>query len=125
MQQDENVENMLKLEIRSLKIEDFTLNLEIQVLNVGDKDLTLRLVDNTLTTLKVMNFHGEHVFEYSIKVNSSEICVKAGKSYVSNCKVKFPPLGSGVYYVYLASTFLLDFFPKFVYIESTLKKVIL
>lgn len=123
--QDENVEEILKLEIKSLEMEDFTLNLEIQVLNVGDIDLRLKLMDNTLTTLKMMNFHGEHMFEHPIKVDSSEICIRAGKSYVLNCRVKLPPLGSGVYYIYLASSFLLDIFPKFVYLESTLKKVIL
>ncbi len=123
--QGEDVENMLKLEIKSLKMEGFTLNLEIQVSNVGDKDLRLKLMDNTLTILKIMNFHGEHMFEHPIEVDSSEICVKAGESYISNCKVKLPPLGSGVYYIYLASSFLLDSFPKFVYLESTLRKVIL
>ena len=123
--ENENVEDILKLEIKSLEMEDFTLNLEIQLSNVGDEDFRLKLIDNTLTTLKVMNFHGKHVFKHSIKVNASEIYIRAEKSYVSNCKVKLPPLSSGVYYVYLASSFLLEPFPKFVYLESTLKKLIL
>ena len=123
--QDEDMEKILKLEIKSLKMGDFTLNLEIQVSNMGDIDLRLKLIDNTLAMLKMMNFHGEHMFEHPIKVGSSEIYIRAGKSYVLNCKVKLPPLGSGIYYIYLASSFLLDIFPKFVYLESTLKKVIL